>query len=157
MIEKLNVITAAQPWVDRFPLTGRYTYGIAGERFFRELKDNGRFMGTRCATCDRVYVPPRLFCLECFEQLAEWVDVPATGTVHTYTVLHINLDEEPLSEPEIIAFVQLDGCDGGLVHRLGEVTAEEVYIGMPVEAVLKPPAERTGGITDILYFRPTPR
>ncbi len=157
MMEKVNIVTQAQPWVDRFPLTGRYTYGVAGERFFRELKENGRFFGTRCTACDVVYVPPRLYCLRCFAPLEEWVEVPSTGTVHTFTVVHQDLDEAPLPTPEVIAFVQIDGCDGGLVHRLGEVAPEDVYIGMSVEAVLKPTAERQGGLTDIAYFRPTLR
>jgi len=53
-----------------------------------------------------------------------------------------------------MAFVQLDGADGGLVHYLDEVAPEQVYIGMDVEAVFKEKAERKGSITDIKYFRP---
>ncbi len=154
MLEKVNIITEAKPWQDRFPLTGRYSYGVAGERFFRELKNNGRLMGTRCPRCDLVYVPARLYCERCFAHLEEWVEVPLTGEVHTFSVVYLDLDEEPLPKPDIIAFVRLDGADGGLVHRLGEVAADEVYIGMPVEAVLKPPDRREGAITDILYFKP---
>jgi uncharacterized OB-fold protein len=41
-----------------------------------------------------------------------------------------------------------------LVHNLCEVDLEEIFIGMPVEAVLKPAAERTGSITDIVCFKP---
>jgi hypothetical protein len=48
----------------------------------------------------------------------------------------------------------LDGGDGGLVHRLGEVAPDELEIGMRVEAVFKPRAEREGSINDIRYFRP---
>ena len=36
-------------------LYGQYTYGIAGERFFREIKDNGRLMGTKCQKCQLIY------------------------------------------------------------------------------------------------------
>ncbi len=153
-MDKVNIITQAKAWVDRFPLTGRYTYGIAGERFFREIKDNARFMGTRCPTCDLVYVPPRLYCERCFAHLDEWVEVSPVGTVATFTVLYVDLDENPLSEPQIVALVELDGADGGLVHFLGEVEPDDVYTGMPVEAVFKPAEERVGAITDIRYFRP---
>ena len=51
-----------------------------------------------------------------------------------------------------MAFISLG--DGGLVHRLDEVEPVEIEIGMPVEAVFKPQAERQGSILDILYFRP---
>ncbi|MGD1994551.1 MAG: OB-fold domain-containing protein, partial [Anaerolineae bacterium] len=84
----------------------------------------------------------------------EWVDVPSTGRVHTFTVVHIDLDGNPLPEPRIVAFVQLDGTDGGLVHFLDEVERDQVCIGMCVEAVFKDQAERKGSITDIAYFKP---
>ena len=58
----------------------------------------------------------------------------------------------PLENPEIIAFVRF--ADGGLIHRLGEVELEQVEIGMMVEAVLKPKADRVGSILDIKYFKP---
>ncbi len=53
-----------------------------------------------------------------------------------------------------MAFVKLDGSDGGLVHRLGEVSPDEVEIGMTVEAVFKAKGKREGSILDIEYFKP---
>jgi len=40
------------------------------------------------------------------------------------------------------------------MHKLGEVDPQQVAIGMEVEAVWKPEAEREGSILDIRYFRP---
>ena len=74
------------------------------------------------------------------------------GEVHTFTVLYVAYDGSPLETPEMVAFICLG--DGGLVHHLGEVEPEDVFIGMPVEAVFKPQEERLGSITDIRYFRP---
>ncbi|RLC65047.1 MAG: nucleic acid-binding protein [Chloroflexi bacterium] len=146
----------ALSWEGDMPTLGRYTAGIAGEKFFREIKDNAKFWGTVCPTCDIVYVPPRLYCERCFAHLSEddWIEVPSTGQVHTFTVLHLDLDGNELAEPRLLAFVQLDGADGGLVHYLDEVAPDQVCIGMPVEAVFKEKAERKGSITDIHYFRP---
>jgi hypothetical protein len=67
-------------------------------------------------------------------------------------LLYENLDGSPLDEPELVAFVEFG--DGGIVHRLGEVDPDEIEIGMPVQAVFKPQADRQGSITDILYFKP---
>ncbi len=153
--EKVNRITEAKVWVGEIPLYARYTVGIAGERFFREIKDNARIMGTKCPHCKILYVPARLYCERCFSELEEWVEVPPRGEVHTFTVLHMDLEENPLEKPIILAFVKLDGADGGIVHYLGEVEPDEVYIGMRVEAVFKPAEERKGEIADIKYFRPT--
>jgi len=139
-------------WRDEMPVTSRYTFGLAGERFFRAIKDEGRILGTHCPRCDRTYVPATLFCERCLGELDEWVDVGTVGQVHTFTLLYVNYDGSPRETPEVVAFVRLG--DGGLVHRLGEVAPEDVHVGMQVEAVFKPQAERTGSILDIEYFRP---
>ena len=152
--QKVDKLHEALAWKGDIPIRSRYTAGVAGERFLREIKDNARFMGTRCDTCDLVYVPAVMFCERCFSQLEEWLEVPSQGTVFTYTVLYRDLDDRPLDPPAILAYVELYGTDGGLVHYLGDVDPEEVEIGMEVEAVFKDPAERQGSILDIAYFRP---
>lgn len=139
-------------WQDHLPVTNRYTYGLAGERFFRALKEEGRIVGTHCERCQRTYVPAAAFCERCFSELHEWVDLGVTGQVHTFTLLYVNQDGSRRENPEIIAFVRFG--DGGLIQRLGEVDPGAVRIGMAVEAVLKPPAERQGSILDIAYFKP---
>lgn len=143
---------APTSWRGDLPVRSRYTFGVAGERFFRALKDEGKILGARCPHCDVVYVPARIFCECCLRRLEEWLDVGTRGEVHTFTLLYENLDGSPRTEPEIVAFIRLG--DGGLVHRLGEVDPEEVAIGMEVEAAFKPAKERQGSITDIAYFRP---
>ncbi|MFQ6058224.1 MAG: Zn-ribbon domain-containing OB-fold protein [Anaerolineae bacterium] len=153
-LNPITHVTDTRPWFGDIPIESLYTVGIAGERFFREIKDRARFVGTCCQACDITYVPPRLYCERCFAQLDDWVEIKPQGRVYTYTVLHTALDGSRLEEPEILAFVQLDDADGGLVHRLGEVSPDEVEIGMVVEAVFKSKDEREGSILDIEYFRP---
>jgi hypothetical protein len=154
ILEKVDKMHQAVAWQGDIPITSRYTAGIAGEKFFRALKDEGRFLGTRCDTCDLVYVPATMFCERCFAQLDEWVDVPSTGHLFTFTVLFRDLDDQALEVPRVLAYVKLDGCDGGLVHYLGEIDDTELYIGLEVEAVFKDPANREGSILDVKYFRP---
>ena len=131
-----------------------YTLGIAGERFFREIKENARIMGAKCKKCGRIYVPPKLYCEECFEKLEEWVDVGTKGTVYTFTIAFLDEHGEKLEKPEIYALIKFKGTYGGIVHRLGEVKPENVRIGMKVQAVFKPLTERKGTINDIAYFKP---
>ncbi len=154
LLHRIERADDALNWHGDMPTKGRYTAGIAGERFFREIKERGQFLATVCLDCDITYMPPRLYCEECFSQLEEWAEVGSWGHVHTFTVVHRDLDNEPLSEPRILAFVTLDDTDGGLVHYLDEIEPEDVYLGMRVEAVLKAEDERQGSITDIEYFRP---
>ncbi len=153
--ERLQNTTEVGYWTGEIPLEYIYTFGRAGERYFRTLKDKGVFVGARCERCEITYVPPRTYCERCFERLEDnFVEVPSTGTVHTFTVLYKNLDGSEKDQPAVMAMIRLDGTDGGVVHYLGEVEPEQVEIGMAVKAVLKPKKDRKGGITDIKYFKP---
>jgi uncharacterized OB-fold protein len=156
ILHRLDHLHRARVIEGDLPFFSVYTVGIAGERFFRALKDEGKIMGTRCTSCEVAYVPARLYCEQCFAHLADeaWFDAGTLGSVHTFTAMHIGLDGTSLETPRVLGFIEIDGTDGGLVHDLGEVDPYEVFIGMPVEAMLKPADERTGSITDILYFRP---
>lgn len=154
ILEKPDKLHHATAWRGDIPITSRYTAGIAGEKFFREIKDNARIVGARCEACGLTYVPATMFCERCFAELDEWVEIASRGEIFTYTVLYRDLDEKPLDPPAVLAYVKLDGSDGGLVHYLGEIDPECVCIGMEVEAVFKDAAERQGSILDIAYFRP---
>ena len=130
-----------------------YTLGVAGERFFKELKQKGRIMGAKCPRCGIVYVPPRMYCERCFSKLEEWVDVGKRGVIHTFTIATIDIDGSKLEKPVVYALVKFEGAHGGIIHKIGET--DNVCIDMKVEAVLKPPRERKASINDIKYFRPT--
>jgi uncharacterized protein len=139
-------------WNGELPVTNRYTYGLAGEKFFRSLKDEARILGTHCPDCEQTYVPAAIFCERCLAKLDDWVDVGTSGEVNTFTILYVNLAGSPLEKPEIIAFIRFG--DGGLIHRLGDINPDQVEIGMTVQAVFKPPSKRVGSILDIDYFKP---
>lgn len=156
LTERLQNTTDVGFWTGEIPLEYVYTYGRAGEAYFKNLKNRGTFLGARCERCDITYVPPRTYCEKCFARLEDhYIQIGTTGTVYTYTVLHKNLDGSRKEEPVIMAMVRLDGTDGGMVHCLGEVEPSQVHIGMKVKAVIMPKKERVGEINDIKYFKPT--
>jgi len=154
-LEKISDSRAIRHWPGDMETDYLYTLGIAGERFFQEIKKNGRIMGAKCKHCGIVYVPPRMYCERCFEKLEEWLNVGNRGTVHTYTGAHIDRNGARLKEPTIYALIKIDGTDGGLVHKLEGIDPAEVKIGMRVEAVFKPREKREGSINDIKHFKPT--
>lgn len=154
LTERITDPRELRGWPGEIPVAQQYTIGPAGERFFREIKDKGRLMGARCSQCQVLYLPPRLYCEQCFSELIEWEEAPNRGRVHSFTVLHVDLDGNRLPEPELFAVVQIDGSHGGLIHRLRKVQPEDVYIGMPVETVFRKKQQRTGSILDIEYCRP---
>ena len=75
------------------PFHSVYTVGIAGERFFRALKDEGKIMGTRCARCDVMYVPGRLYCEQCFSHLddAAWFDAGSADAIAIRSMMYMSM------------------------------------------------------------------
>jgi uncharacterized protein len=144
-------LQAPQAWHGNLPVTSRYTFGLAGERFFRALKDEGKIMGTHCPHCDRTYVPAVAFCERCLSELTAWVDMGLKGELLSFTLLFVDADGQPLEDPELVGLVAFG--DGGLIHKL-DVDLDALEIGISVKAVLKPKAQRTGSILDILHFAP---
>jgi uncharacterized OB-fold protein len=123
LVERLNL-----------EFTQSYTHSLGKySRFFVEL-ENRRFMATCCEQCQRVYAPPRPLCPECLE-ITKWVELPGTGTVETYSILHFspgsNPDVEQLATPYVLAYVLLDGASTLFPHVL-ETPPELVRVGMRV-------------------------
>jgi uncharacterized OB-fold protein len=138
-------------------LKGKFAWdtGVGIGRYLEALKD-GVILGAHCPTCEKTVVPPRTVCEWCFQPLDEFIPLQDTGTVNTYSLCYVTWDVKRITEPEIPAVIEIDGASPlhGIMHMLGEVDPEEVQIGMRVKAVWKPPEEREGSITDILYFKP---
>ena len=134
------------------PIHHRYTLGVAGERFFKAMRDEARLLASRCPKCNEVSLPPKMYCERCFEETADWVEVSGPGYVKTYTVLHISLDEVPLDQPEVVAVIGWEGVRGGLIHRLRGMEPDQLKVGMEVELVWSD--QRTGSLEDIHHFRP---
>jgi len=134
--------------------------GPAISRYLQELK-NGRLIAKRCRACDRIMLPPRMFCEMCWRPTDEWVYVNDTGTVNTFCISHVDwaagrLDIEGGERPFTPAVIEIDGASSGqgILHMIDKVDPRRIKIGMRVKAVWKPEDEREGAITDILYFRP---
>jgi hypothetical protein len=86
----------------------------------------------------------------------KFIPLQDTGRVNTYSLCYVTWDMKRIQEPEIPAVIEIDGASPlhGILHKLGEVDPEKVHIGLRVKAVWRPEKERTGAITDILYFKP---
>jgi len=124
-------------------------------KFLEELK-NGRILASVCKKCNRIVVPPRVFCEMCFKPIDGYTYVRDTGKVNTYSISYIVADASRVKEPITVAVIELDGASPsiGILHVLGEVKLEDVKFGMRVKAVWKPPEQREGAITDMKYFKP---
>ena len=154
LVERHSRTSDLTHWRGAIPVNYVYTTGRAGEAFFKALGE-GQLLATECRACRVTYLPPRIYCERCFARLEDgYTKVPAQGTVHTFTACHKRLDGTHADSPILVAVIRIDQTDGGLVHYLGEVDPDAVYVGMPVQAKFKPKKERVGSILDIAYFKP---
>lgn len=150
IIEKKITYTWWEPEVQY-----EWALGKANQVFLKGLKE-GKIMGIKCHKCDRVLVPPRMFCEYCYGPTEEWIELPDTGIIETYSVSYLDSDANRIEEPILIGVIDIDGAPPhcGIMHYFGEMSKDEIKIGMKVKAVWEPAEKRVGSIRDIKYFKP---
>ncbi len=154
ILEKIDLPIQARHWTDSIPLEYHYTAGVAGEEFRRELKENGKLLTSKCPKCKTSYLPARMFCPSCFIETKDRTTIAKPGYVYSHTVVSGDKSGNKTTEPTLVALVKFDGVTGGIVHRLEAEAPEKVTIGLKVEPVLRERNNRTGALTDIVYFKP---
>jgi uncharacterized OB-fold protein len=137
------------------PVRCEYTFTVSGAaaRFLDEIS-KGRIIGSRCPSCHKVYVPARGACPRCGVETGEEVEVQQTGTVTTFCVVRVPSDNIDLTLPYVAAHILLDGADIPFFSLVQEVDAENVRMGMRVEAVWAPREEWGTTFANIRYFKP---
>lgn len=116
----------------------------------------GRLIGRRCPACALVYFPPRGGC--CPRDgvlLGDDVEIADRGTITTFCIVNVPFLGQRIEIPYVAATILLDGADIGMSHLIQEIPADEVRIGMRVEAVWKPRDDWGPGLDNIEHFRPT--
>ncbi len=107
-----------------------------------------------CTDCGQTRHPPGPVCPRCRSMAAQWMALPGTGTVYTFTIVRqafIASLQDKL--PYVVVVVELDGAGGArLVSNLVDAEPEEVAVGLPVEVVW----EDMGPELALPRFRPAP-
>lgn len=131
-----------------------YTPGQAQSRFLRAVAE-GRIIGHRCPSCEKVYVPPRGVCSMCGDQfLDEVIEIGHTGTLVTYSVTNVPSKNIDLELPYVNAEVLLDGADTTSMFLMRGVKPDEVRLGMRVRLHWKPRDEWEITLANIEYVEP---
>ncbi|MCL4469318.1 MAG: Zn-ribbon domain-containing OB-fold protein [Deltaproteobacteria bacterium] len=133
---------------DTMHVNMRYSYG-GQSRFFREILENKRLMGTRCGTCGKVFCPPRSHCPVCYEQTA-WIELKGTGKLLSYTTVYFATSSYIKRVPYIVAYIKLDGADTAILSNVEMKDIKKAEVGMEVKVMFR--KQRDGRITDI-YFK----
>jgi uncharacterized OB-fold protein len=91
-------------------MTDRPFSDIAFEAYLTEEK----LMGSRCAKCGALFVPPRPICLDCRAVDMQWVELSGRGNLAAFTCIAIGP-----------AFMRAEGYDRNNPYCSGVVALEE--------------------------------
>lgn len=138
------------------PINLKYSFaaGAATSKFLREIK-KGKIVGQRSEVTGFVSVPPRGACPISGTPMIEEVELPETGTVISFTIVHIPIPNAPVKPPFIVANIVLDNSDQTFIHLVSECDNEKLQIGERVKAVWKDQSEWDLTLENIKYFVPT--
>ncbi len=136
----------------------RWAAGRYWSRLFKSMRDHKRLIANQCPKCGHLHLPPSVVCGRCHIRLGEdFIELSGRGKVVSYTKA-----VEPIYDPGLgvvrdnphpVAMILLD--EGAYIHhRLEEQNLDRLSRGLAVEAVWRDQG-RTGGVSDILYFRIT--
>jgi hypothetical protein len=151
-----------EKWIDaqevlvmdgRIKVPYSWSAGEVGTRYLEALRDEKKFLGTRCGKCGIVYHVPRMHCPDCFEECSEWVELGSTGDLVTFTVVrrhHAQLS--PLETPFAYGIIRLDGATTGFLHLISDFDGVDLDRGSRLEAVFS--EEPQGSMNDVKHFRP---
>jgi len=132
----------------------QHTASLPESAYLRALAQ-GKLLGARTGAAGKVYFPAREADPATGRQLDQFVELPDKGTVTTFAIINIPFAGQRIKPPYVAAYVLLDGADIPVLHLVSDIDANEVRMGMRVQAVWKPREQWDFGIDNIEYFRPT--
>ncbi len=122
-----------------FPMILKAPHADATTQPFWDAAREDRLVMPRCTECGTFRLPPSPYCFACRHQETEWVELPGTGVVYSFTVvrhpLHPGLAD---ACPYATGVVEVDGTQGAGARMLVnfiECDVDTLAIGERVEIV----------------------
>jgi len=115
----------------------------------------GKILGGKCQTTGKVYVPPRGASPVDGKPTEEYVELPHTGVLTTFTVVRFPFEGQKLTPPYCFGAIVLDGAGLPIYHLISGVPHDEIRMGMRVKAKWKPSDQWETSVENILYFEPS--
>ena len=137
------------------PVRLRYEHSAssAESAYLRGLAE-GRLVGQRCPACGKVYIPSRGTCPADGVPTDTEVQLHDTGTVTTFSVVHVGYPGQQVKPPYVAAAILLDGADIAFQHLILGCDPSAVRMGMRVRAVWRPQEEWDTTAGTISHFAP---
>jgi uncharacterized protein len=138
------------------PVRLHYMHSASPEEslYLRGLAE-GKLLGQRCPACNKVYIPPRGACPTDGVPTEDEIELPDRGIVTTFCIVNVPFLGQRIKPPYVAAYILLDGADIAFLHLVLGCAADEVRMGMRVEAAWKPRDQWGTTLENIDHFRPT--
>jgi uncharacterized OB-fold protein len=119
------------PSPQRDPFANEYTQP------FWDAALEGRLVAPRCTTCGYFVLPPQPFCFNDQNTKFEWVELPGTGTLYSFTVVRHALGPHLADVvPYVSGIVELDGTQGAgarMIANIVDCDPDTVAVGDRVQ------------------------
>ena len=97
-----------------------------------------RLVLPRCTRCDTFIWYPRGYCPACSSFDIDWVEVPGTGTVYSFSIPRRGQGAYKDVAPYVLAYVELDGPGDApgprIITNIVGCEPDSVAVDLPVEA-----------------------
>ena len=134
---------------DIIKINYKYTMG-SQSKFFLDLMNNKKILGTKCSKCGKIWMPPRTNCSDCYVS-AEWIEVKQTGIIEVSTIVWFTTSAFIKNIPYATGYIKLDGADTALLQGIfsENLVPSKIKKGKRVRAVFQ--KEREGKMTDFFF------
>ena len=112
------------------------------ENFYKFVEE-GKVMAAKCNNCGTMLLPPRPVSTKCYSQNLQWTQLSNSGTLLTYTVIHVAPKQFEAEAPYPVGIVKLDkGLQ--LLGRIRGVEPNQLKIGMELSIDFEKPSNQPG-------------
>lgn len=98
------------------------------DNFYNYIKEE-KLMANKCNKCGKVLVPPKPMCPECLSKNLQWKELPKTGKLLTYTIIHIAPKKFQHLTPYPVGIVEFE--EGAkLPGIIKDISLDEIEVSM---------------------------
>ena len=101
---------------------------------FWQALGEGRLITTRCGQCSRWSFPPRNLCRQCWNRDVDWVALRTTGSLYSFTRVHVVPGAFRTDAPYAIGIVDLADKVRLMCRLVGDVQVGD--LDQPIEMVV---------------------
>lgn len=114
-----------------------------------------RLLGSRCPSCGEHFFPRRLVCAQCLHVGCDDIVLGPTGTLHTWTYVHVPLFAKKDGSVGSYGVGQVDLPEGPRVQAILVGGPDDFRIGMELELDLETLRQDDAGNEIVIFrFRP---